>query len=401
MFTANTGSSNAQVAELQVVGSSTPVPTSPDLQVALTTNPITVTPTQAISVGATVRNSGTAGSAATTAVVALGGTTVGTANVPALAAGAQSTITVNAGTRATGTYPLTVTVDPTNTVAESNETNNAASGSVVVSSGPEPTAADLQVSLTGTSPASPTPTDVITVTGTARNTGTAGSAATTVALTLNGTAVGTANVGALAAGAQQNVSVSIGTRAAGTYALVATIDPAGSIAESNESNNSATASLVVNTPGGTGEDLAAGRPATASSTEFTFVAGNAVDADPNTYWEGAGGAVPELARGEPGVAVDAPAGGRRRAAGRRLGCPDADVLDRGPRRHRGVDVAEGVGRVRVRARIGQQGDHPGQRLRHATSGSSSPATPARGRAGRRAPGHRRSRRRTRTSRSPR
>lgn len=292
VFTANTGSSNAQVAELQVFGSTTPVPTSPDLQVALTTNPITVTPTQAISVGATVRNSGTAGSAATTAVVAISGTTVGTVNVPALAAGAQTTVSVTAGTRATGTYPLTVTVDPANTVAESDETNNAASGSVVVSSGPEPTSADLQVSLTGTSPASPTPTDVITVTGTARNTGTAGSAATTVALTLNGTAVGTANVGALAAGAQQNVSISIGTRAAGTYTLVASVDPTNTVAESNESNNSATASLVVSTPGGTGEDLAAGRPATASSTEFSFVAGNAVDADPNTYWEGAGGAYP-------------------------------------------------------------------------------------------------------------
>ena len=167
------------------------------------------------------------------------------------------------------------------------------SGSVVVSSGPEPTTADLQVSLTGTSPASPTPTDVITVTGTARNTGTAGSAATTVALTLNGTAVGTANVGALAAGAQQNVSVSIGTRAAGTYALVATVDPTNTVAESNESNNTATASLVVTAPPtGDGSDLAAGRPATASSTEFSFVAGNAVDADPNTYWEGAGGAYP-------------------------------------------------------------------------------------------------------------
>ncbi|KQR17450.1 CARDB domain-containing protein [Cellulomonas sp. Leaf334] len=180
VFTANTGSSNAQVAELQVFGTTTQVPTSPDLQVALTTNPITVTPTQAISVGATIRNSGTAGSAATTAVVAIGGTTVGTVNVPALAAGAQTTITVNGGTRATGTYPLTVTVDPANTVAESNETNNTASGSVVVAT----------------------------------------------------------------------------------------------------------------TPTGDGSDLAAGRPATASSTEFSFAAGNAVDADPNTYWEGAGGAYP-------------------------------------------------------------------------------------------------------------
>ncbi|WP_421742726.1 CARDB domain-containing protein [Cellulomonas sp.] len=180
VFTANTGSSNAQVAELQVFGTGTPPPVGPDLQVALTTNPIEVTPTTPISVGATVRNAGTGASAATTASVALGGTSVGTVTVPALAAGAQATITVTAGTRPAGTYPVTVTVDPANTVAESNETNNTVGGSVVVSEAPT----------------------------------------------------------------------------------------------------------------GNGSDLAAGRPATASSTEFTFVAANAVDADPTTYWEGAGGAYP-------------------------------------------------------------------------------------------------------------
>ena len=61
--------------------------------------------------------------------------TVGTVNVPALAAGAQTTITVNAGTRATGTYPLTSRSTRRTPSPSPNETNNAASGSVVVSSG--------------------------------------------------------------------------------------------------------------------------------------------------------------------------------------------------------------------------------------------------------------------------
>jgi len=42
----------------------------------------------------------------------------------------------------------------------------------------------------------------------------------------------------------------------------------------------------------TGKDLAAGRPIAASSTEWTYVAGNAVDGSLTTYWEGAGGQYP-------------------------------------------------------------------------------------------------------------
>ncbi|MGS2616758.1 galactose-binding domain-containing protein [Micromonospora sp. LZ34] len=40
-------------------------------------------------------------------------------------------------------------------------------------------------------------------------------------------------------------------------------------------------------------DLAAGRPSTASSQHGPFVAGNAVDADPGSYWESANGAFPQ------------------------------------------------------------------------------------------------------------
>ena len=191
VFTANTGSGNAQVAELQVFGTTTPPPTAPDLQIALLAPPpIAITPTTPITLTATVRNLGTATSAATTVAFTLGGQAVGTSAVGALAVGAQATVTVNAGTRAAGSYPITATVDPTNTVAESNETNNVATGSVLVSSGPEPTTPDLQVSLTGSSPAAPTPTDAITLGATVRNNGTAVSPATSVTITLGGQSVG-------------------------------------------------------------------------------------------------------------------------------------------------------------------------------------------------------------------
>jgi len=294
VFTANSGSSNAQVAELQVIGSTTPVPTSPDLQVAFVAPTGTITPSDAITLQATVRNTGTAASSATTVAFSLGGQSVGTANVGALAAGAQATVSVNAGTRAVGTYPVALAVDPSGSVTESDETNNAATGSVTVTNGTPPTSPDLQVAITGTTPAAPTTTDAITVAATVRNTGTAPAAATTVAFTLGTQSVGTASVPALSAGAQANVSLSLGTRAAGSYSIAGAVDPANTIAESNEANNTAAASFTVtdvtNPP--TGSDLALGRPATASSTEFTFVARNAVDSDANTYWEGAGGQYP-------------------------------------------------------------------------------------------------------------
>jgi hypothetical protein len=44
--------------------------------------------------------------------------------------------------------------------------------------------------------------------------------------------------------------------------------------------------------GGTGTNLAAGKPVTASSSVFTFVAANANDGNLATYWESAGGAYP-------------------------------------------------------------------------------------------------------------
>ncbi|MFE1381818.1 discoidin domain-containing protein [Streptomyces sp. NPDC058740] len=48
-----------------------------------------------------------------------------------------------------------------------------------------------------------------------------------------------------------------------------------------------------NGSGGTGSDLAVGKPIEASSTVHTYVAANANDNDTATYWEGAGGSYPQ------------------------------------------------------------------------------------------------------------
>jgi CARDB/Right handed beta helix region len=99
---------------------------------------------------------------------------------------------------------------------------------------------DLTVSSSSWSPTSPVETDPVTVSATVNNTGTAAAAATNVNFYLGTTKVGSAPVGALAAGGSSTVSTSIGTQSAGTYQLTAKVDESNSIIELNDGNNSYT-----------------------------------------------------------------------------------------------------------------------------------------------------------------
>ncbi len=106
---------------------------------------------------------------------------------------------------------------------------------------------DLSVSSASWSPAAPIETDAVTASATVQNTGSAASTASTVNFYLGSTKVGSANLGAVAAGGSATVSANIGTQSAGTYALTAKVDEANSVVELNENNNSYTsaANLVV------------------------------------------------------------------------------------------------------------------------------------------------------------
>ncbi|WP_134662216.1 MULTISPECIES: CARDB domain-containing protein [unclassified Amycolatopsis] len=106
---------------------------------------------------------------------------------------------------------------------------------------------DLTVSAVSWTPQKPVETDAITASATVRNVGTAASGATDVNLYLGKTKVGTAAVGALAAGASATVSANIGARDAGSYDVTAKVDEANTVVEQNEDNNSYTSSapLVV------------------------------------------------------------------------------------------------------------------------------------------------------------
>lgn len=96
---------------------------------------------------------------------------------------------------------------------------------------------DLTVTGTSFTPSSPVETDQITLNATVRNAGSATSGATDVTFFLGTTAVGTAPVGALAAGAQANVSTTIAARPEGSYQYTAKVDETNKVAEQDETNN--------------------------------------------------------------------------------------------------------------------------------------------------------------------
>jgi hypothetical protein len=97
---------------------------------------------------------------------------------------------------------------------------------------------DLTVTATSFSPANPVETDRITLDATVRNAGTAASGATDVTFFLGTTAVGTAQVGPLQAGAQAAVSATVAARPEGSYQYTAKVDETKKVAEQNETNNS-------------------------------------------------------------------------------------------------------------------------------------------------------------------
>ena len=92
----------------------------------------------------------------------------------------------------------------------------------------------------------------ITLSATVQNIGSAAAGATTVNFSLGGAVVGSAAVGALAAGASTTVTFNAGTRPMGSYSVTAVVDPTNTIVEQNNANNSFTAAsplVVAQAPG--------------------------------------------------------------------------------------------------------------------------------------------------------
>jgi F5/8 type C domain/CARDB/Pectate lyase superfamily protein len=263
-FNSNTGAPSGQVAELEVCG--TPAP-NPDLVVSsVTWSPASPTESTPITLSATVRNAGSAAAPATTVNFQPGGT----ATVGALAAGASTTVSASLGTRPMGSYTVSATVDPANTVVEQSDANNTftAPTQLVVAQAPGP---DLQVTGITANPPNPAAGAAVTFTVAVNNRGTSAAAATTTRVAAGSTTLN-ASTPTIAAGATANVSVGTWTATAGGATITATADATNVVAETNETNNVRTQSIVV------------GRGAAVPYTEYEAEAasyqGTLVTADP-------------------------------------------------------------------------------------------------------------------------
>ncbi|MFE0858920.1 CARDB domain-containing protein [Streptomyces mutabilis] len=242
-FFSNTGAPGGQVAEFQVVGAAAP---APDLTVTgLDWSPADPSERDEVTVDATVRNAGTARSAATTAEVTVEGATAGSAEVPALDPGESAEVAVATGTHAAGSYAVAAVVDPRDTVAELDDSNNSrtASGRLVVDRAPGP---DLEVRSITTDPANPAVGAPVTFTVAVHNRGTSAVEAGSVTRLQAGSTTLDGTTGAVAAGATVNVPISGTWKATGGGAtLTATADATGVVTETNENNNVLAKAIVV------------------------------------------------------------------------------------------------------------------------------------------------------------
>ncbi|MGW7242734.1 discoidin domain-containing protein [Streptomyces sp. NPDC054804] len=278
-FASNTGAPGAQVAEVQVIG--TPA-ANPDLKVTgITNSPAAPVESDAISLTATVTNSGSKASKATDLNFTLGGTKAATADVPALAAGETKTVTASIGSRDAGSYPVGAEVDPSNKVIEQNEANNVFTRSDALVVKPV-SSSDLVAAPVAWTPSSASAGDAVAFTVAIKNQGTVASASGAHGVTLtiqdaNGatfkTLSGSYN-GAIASG-QTTAPIALGSWTAvnGKYTVKTVIADDTNELPVKRTNNTTTQPLFV----GRGADM----PYDMYEAEDGTVGGGATVAGPN------------------------------------------------------------------------------------------------------------------------
>jgi hypothetical protein len=191
---------------------------------------------------------------------------------------------------ANGSCAVGVTFAPTAT--------GARSGTLTVNAGGITNTVSL--SGTGTAPGpvlSPNPGSLVfagTVVGshaspqtvTIANTGT--TSATVSGVSVTGDFSQTNNCGTVAAGASCAVTVTFTPTTGGTRT--------GTLTVTSNANNSPTTVGLSGSGIDSSTDIAAGKPASASSSNGSYVPSNMTDADPSTYWESANGSFPQWAQ---------------------------------------------------------------------------------------------------------
>ncbi|TCC35950.1 CARDB domain-containing protein [Kribbella speibonae] len=140
---------------------------------------------------------------------------------------------------------------------------------------------DLVVTNVDWSPANPSESTPITLSATVKNNGSAAAPASSLNFLLGGSVAGTASVQALAAGASATVTANAGTRAQGNYTVAAVADPANTVVEQSDTNNTlqaATQLTVAQAPGPdlqvTGITTNPANPAPGTQVSFTVAVNN-------------------------------------------------------------------------------------------------------------------------------
>ncbi|MEY9936921.1 choice-of-anchor D domain-containing protein [Streptacidiphilus sp. MAP5-52] len=193
-----------------------------------------------------------------------------------IAADGSCTVSVTFSPTATGSRTGSLTVDAggvTNTVALSG--TGTAPGPVLGASPAGLTFGDTAVGATASAKA-------VTIT----NSGT--TSASVSGVSVSGDFTQTNNCGTIAVGASCTVNVGFAPTAAGTRT--------GTLTVTSNANNSPTTVALSGTAADSTTDIAAGQPASASSSNGSYVPANLTDADPNTYWESANGSFPQWAQ---------------------------------------------------------------------------------------------------------
>jgi subtilase family serine protease len=208
-------------------------------------SPATPTPSQSVTLSATVSNSGNMAATNVAWQLKVDGTVVGSGTIPSLAPNGASPVTaVNVGPYSAGDHTVELAVDPQNTIAEPNETNNTSSAQFTVD---VPPVVDLLAGAVTVSPSSPATSQAVTLNATVSNAG--NMAATNVAwqLKVDGTVVGSGTIPSLApnGGAPVSVATTLGPYAAGSHTAELVVDPQNAIAETIETNNTSSQTFVV------------------------------------------------------------------------------------------------------------------------------------------------------------
>ncbi|WP_237405089.1 choice-of-anchor D domain-containing protein [Actinacidiphila reveromycinica] len=193
-----------------------------------------------------------------------------------IAANGSCTVSVKFSPTATGARTGTLTV------AAGGVTNTVTLTGTGTAPGPVLGATPGGLSFAGTVVGSTTAAQAVTVT----NSGT--TAATVSGVTATGDFAQTNNCATVAVGASCTVNVTFKPTTGGART--------GTLSVASNANNSPTTVALTGTGIDSTTNIAAGRPATASSSNAPYVAGNVTDADASTYWESVADSFPQWAQ---------------------------------------------------------------------------------------------------------